>query len=165
MDAAARKKLIERYARGPALLEEALATVPREALQWRPGLGKWSVHEVVLHCGDSEVNSHARIRYVVAEKEPLIVGYDENRWARELDYHALPLEPAVAAMKFARANTVPLLERLTDAQWKRAGRHTEHDKPYTAERWLELYAEHLEIHARQIERTFAAWQAGQVARA
>jgi hypothetical protein len=165
MDVAARRSCIERYARGPALIEAALANVPREAMKWRPAPDKWSVHEVVLHCGDSEVYSHTRIRFVVAEKEPLVLGYDENRWARELDYHALPLEPALAAMKFARANTVPLLERLTDAHWKRAGRHTEHQGPYTAERWLELYAEHLEIHTRQIERTFAAWQVAHGARA
>ena len=52
------------------------------------------------------------------------VGYDENRWVREQDYHAHPLEPALAAMRAARANTVPLLRRLTDEQWKRFGRHT-----------------------------------------
>jgi DinB superfamily len=160
-----RQAWIDRYARGPALIDAALARVPKEVLQWRPAPDKWSVHQVVVHCGDSEVNSHMRIRYVVCEREPLVVGYDENRWVREQDYHAHPLEPALAAMHAARANTVPLLQRLTDEQWKRFGRHTEHAGPYSAERWLELYAEHLEIHARQIERTFAVWQAAHPARA
>jgi hypothetical protein len=158
MTPAERRAWIERYAHGPELLEAALARVPREALQWRPAPGKWSVHEVVVHCSDSEVNSHMRIRYVVCEREPLVVGYDENQWARELDYHAHPLEPALAAVRASRENTVPLLLRMTDEQWKRSGRHTEHKDPYGAERWLQLYGEHLEIHARQIDRTFAAWQ-------
>lgn len=32
-----RDALIDRYARGPALLKAALAKVPKEAMQWRPG--------------------------------------------------------------------------------------------------------------------------------
>ena len=52
-----------------------------------PGAGKWSVHEVVVHCADSETNAALRIRYLIAEKEPLIVGYDQDAWARVFDYH------------------------------------------------------------------------------
>jgi hypothetical protein len=29
---------------------------------------------------------------------------------------------------------------------------------YPAEKWLELYAQHLEDHAQQIENNLAAWQ-------
>jgi hypothetical protein len=38
------------------------------------------------------------------------------------------------------------------------GRHSGSGR-YTAENWLGIYAEHLEIHARQIEANVAAWQA------
>jgi hypothetical protein len=44
MSHAERERLIEQYARGPARVKEALGKVPKEALQWRPGEGKWSVH-------------------------------------------------------------------------------------------------------------------------
>lgn len=152
---------IERYERGPALIEAELALVPKAALQWRPAPGKWSVHEVVAHCGDSEVNAHMRIRYVVCEREPLIVGYDENHWARELDYHAQPLELALAAVRAVRANTVPLLRNMNEQQWQRAGRHTERTGPYSAESWLQIYAGHLEVHARQIARTLGEWRRAQ----
>src|SRR5262249_1244438 len=50
MTPAERRDLIARYVRGPEVLRAALARVPREALQWRPAPGKWSVHEVVCHC-------------------------------------------------------------------------------------------------------------------
>ena len=149
--------LIRRYASGPALLEVALASVPPAARQWRPGPGKWSAHEVIVHCADSESNAHMRLRYLVAEPEPLILGYNQDRWAEQLDYHAHPLEPALATVRAVRANTVPLLERLTPAQWQRVGRHTEHPS-YDVEKWLEIYAEHLEIHASQIGRNVAAWE-------
>jgi hypothetical protein len=152
-----RASLIRRYADGPATLEKALAAVPPAAVQWRPAPGKWSAHEVVVHCADSETNAHMRLRYLLAEPEPLILGYDQDYWARAMDYHAHPLEPALATVRAVRANTVPLLNRLTEAEWRKTGRHTEHGS-YGVEKWLEIYGEHLEVHARQIERNVAAWR-------
>jgi hypothetical protein len=158
-----RDALIEQYAQGPGRIRGALAKVPREALQWRPGPGKWSAHEVVVHCADSETNGALRIRYLVAEKEPLIVGYDQNAWARLFDYHAQPLEQSLAATAAARDRTVPLLRRMSEADWAKLGRHTE-SGPYTAEDWLRIYAAHLEGHARQIERNLEAWKASSSSR-
>jgi hypothetical protein len=150
--------LIRRYAEGPSLLRKALDSVPPEALQWRPQPGKWSVHEIIVHCADSETNAHMRIRYLLAETDPLIVGYDQDNWAKTLNYHALPLEPALATIEAVRANTVPLLRSLPESAWKKTGKHTEH-ATYGVEKWMEVYAEHLEIHVRQIQRNMAAFTA------
>jgi hypothetical protein len=158
-----REALVEQYARGPVRIREALARVPREALQWRPAPGTWSVHEVVVHCADSETNAALRIRYLLAEPEPLIVGYDQDAWARLFDYHAQPLEASLAVAAAARDRTVPLLRAMTDADWSKQGRHTE-SGPYTALDWLRVYAAHLEGHAAQIERNVEAWKASSSSR-
>ena len=157
MTPAERKTAIRRYAAGPSRLRAALRRVPRPALHWRPAPAEWSAHEVVLHCADSESNAHMRLRYVLAEKDPLIVGYDQAEWARALAYARRPLAPALATVVAVRANTVPLLRALPEAAWSRSARHTEMG-PYTVEGWLGLYAEHLEVHARQIEANLAAWR-------
>ena len=112
---AEREALIRRYEEGPGKLAAAWAKVPAEARQWRPAEGKWSAHEVVVHCADSETNAAARIRYLAAEKDPKILGYDQAHWARALDYHSLPVEPALETVKAVRANTVPLLRRLPES--------------------------------------------------
>jgi hypothetical protein len=158
LTAAQRDTLIERYAHGPALLERALAKVPPAAMQWKPAAGRWSAHEIVVHCADAETNAHMRLRYLLAEPEPLIVGYDQDRWALTFDYHRHPLDAALATVAAVRANTVPLLRRLSEADWHKVGRHTE-SGPYGVEDWLTIYAEHLEKHARQIERNLDAWSA------
>src|SRR5688500_8740771 len=150
MTPADREKLIQRYADGPRRLREALGRVPAAAMKWRPAPGEWSAHEVICHCADSETVAYARIRYVVAERDPLLVGYDQEEWARRFDYHSLPLEPALAGVEAVRASTAALLRTLSDEAWARRGRHTEMGE-YPAEKWLELYAEHLEDHAQQIE--------------
>ena len=153
-----RKALIQRYADGPARLKAALATVPAAAVQWRPEPGEWSAHEVVVHCADSETNAAARIRYLTAEVDPVILGYDEAEWARRFDYHDHPLEPALALVEAVRANTLALIRRMPEGGWQRVGRHSESGR-YSAEDWLTIYAEHLEGHARQIEANVAAWRA------
>ena len=158
MTPAEREACIRRYAAGADRLEAVLATVPPEAMRWRPAPGKWSVHEVIVHCADSETNAHMRLRYLLGEAKPLVVGYDQDRWAIDMDYHAHPLEPALAVIRAVRANTVPLLRRLSEAQWARTGQHTEHPS-YGVERWLSIYAEHLEVHERQILRNVEAWKA------
>jgi DinB superfamily len=152
-----RDDLIRRYEEGPSHLKAALSKVPPEAMKWRPGEGKWSVHEVVCHLADSESNAALRIRYLAAEERPLIVGYDQERWASVFDYHSAPLEPALAVVDSVRANTASLLKRLPEAAWSASGEHTERGR-YTAEDWLEMYAEHMEKHSGQIERNVAAWK-------
>jgi hypothetical protein len=158
LEARERDELIARYAAGPERLRAALARVPAEAIQWRPGPGRWTVHEVVCHCADSETNAALRIRYLTVEKEPVILGYDQDAWAAQLDYHAHPLPLALATVEAVRANTVPLLRRLPEGAWARVGRHTE-SGVYGSEDWLRSYAEHLEKHSRQIERNLEAWRA------
>jgi hypothetical protein len=153
-----RQRKIEQYARGPSRLKEALLKVPAEALHWRPAEGKWSVHEVICHCADSETSGAIRIRYLLAESHPTIVGYDQDRWAKELDYQHHPIEAALATVEAVRANTLPILRRLGEREWSREGTHTESGR-YTAESWLDVYSAHLETHARQIERNLAQWQA------
>ena len=156
MTPAQREERIQQYARGPLRLRSALARVPDAAVKWRPGPGRWSAHEIVCHCADSELNAAARLRYLVAEKEPVVLGYDQDEWARVFDYHTHPLEPALLTVDAVRANTVPVLRRLDDSMWGREGRHTEAGR-YTVLDWLRTYSDHVEKHSRQIERNLEAW--------
>ena len=157
--AAERERLIDQYAAGPARLRAAFAAVPDPVRQWRPAPTEWSAHEVVCHCADSESNASLRIRYLVVEPEPLIVGYDEAAWARMLDYHR-PSGRDGAGHRGGgpRQHGAACCGRCPTTPGRRKGRHTESGR-YTAEDWLRIYAEHLEIHARQIEQNLAAWHA------
>lgn len=153
-------QLLQRYQSGVPLLKQALGEVPKDAMQWRPAPNKWSVHEIICHCADSETNASMRIRYLVGEQQPVISGYDQDRWARTFDYHALPLDESLAQIESVRAWTMTLLRRLPESAWTRAGTHTEMPgETYSAKLWLSIYAEHLEVHAAQIRRNTAAWKA------
>ena len=157
MDAATRSSWLERYRTGPSLLRRAWDEAPTEMRLWRPAVGAWSALEVVAHCADSETYAATRIRLLLAEPEPLIVGYDENVWAQRFDYQATDPELALHLVEVVRAHTLATLERVPDSAWGRVGRHS-HSGPYGTDDWLRSYGEHLEVHAAQIRRNLAAWK-------
>jgi hypothetical protein len=153
-----REPLIVEYERGAVLLRTAWESIPEDAEKWRPGPDKWSAHEVVIHCADSETYAAVRIRLLVAEKEPLIVGYDEKIWPQVFNYHAQSTDRALRTVDAVRASTLPVLRALSESDWMKEGRHTQ-SGPYNACDWLRIYAVHLTNHAKQIERNLAAFRA------
>ena len=62
-----------------------------------------------------------------------------------------PVEPSLEAMRWARESTVQLLDRMTEADWRIVGRHTESGS-FGTEDWLRIYAAHAIDHAEQIRR-------------
>jgi hypothetical protein len=154
---AERNAFLDRYATGPGVLRAAWEATPSEARRWRPAAGKWSAHEVVVHCADSETFAASRIRLLLADPEPLIVGYDENAWARRFSYHDSDPDLALDLIARVRDHTHRMLRSLPGDAWGRAGRHT-HSGAYSTDDWLRIYAEHLEVHTAQIRRNMAAWR-------
>jgi hypothetical protein len=146
-----RETLVARYAGGYDEVVRSLAGFPPGALTARPLPGKWSAAEIVHHLGDSEPISAQRLRTLLVQDHPLILGYDQEAYARVLRYAERPIEPALEAFRAARANTVALLRDMTEAEWTRPGWHTEVG-PFTAETWLGYYADHAHRHAGQIQR-------------
>jgi hypothetical protein len=150
MERAQRQSLIARYKAGYDEVARALEGITDEDLDFRPSPGAWSPREVVHHLADSEMTSAIRLRRLIAEDNPTIVGYDQEAFARAL-YYDRPIEDSLTAFRAARATTSAILDRLTDEQFERTGTHTESGE-YGVERWLEIYAAHAHGHAEQIRR-------------
>ena len=55
-------------------------------------LGKWSVRFILHHLADSETVLFDRIRRVLSEPRQVLWVYDQDAWARGLDYAEVPLE-------------------------------------------------------------------------
>ena len=153
MDDRRRKELIAKYKEGYRVVAEALAGIDARALDRHPAPGKWSPRELVHHLADSEMTSAIRLRLLLAEERPQIRGYDQEEFARKL-YYDRPYEKSLEAFRFARETTAEILERMDAAAWAREGTHSEHGH-YSAEKWLEIYAEHAHNHAEQIRRARA----------
>jgi hypothetical protein len=136
---------------------QALMRITPEQLDARPGPGRWTAREIVHHLADSEMTSAIRLRRLLAEDRPAIVGYDQDEYARRL-YYDRPHETSLELFKYVRSSTAELLERMTPAEWLREGTHSEIGR-YTVERWLQIYADHAHKHALQIKAARASEKA------
>jgi len=113
--------------------------------------GGWSARQVLHHLADSEAQSYARLRRLLAEPDPVIQGYDEAAWARTpaLGYEELPVEHAVAVFAAVRQASYDLLARLTPEDLGRVGRHSE-SGAYGVVDWIEIYTRHPREHLAQL---------------
>jgi hypothetical protein len=144
-----RTALIDRYRTGTADVKAALAGITNDELDRQPGdPDSWTARQVAHHLADSEAMAYIRLRRLLAEDEPLIAAYDEPEWARRLHYDR-PIASSLAVLVAVRSASLELLEQLGEADWSRAGTHSE-SGPYGVEGWLRIYAEHAHDHADQI---------------
>ena len=152
--------LIEHYAAGGEKLSLAIRGLTREDLLCAPdpaaNVGRWSIQQVVVHCMDSELVSIDRLKRMIAEENPTLIGYDENRFVQHLFYDEQSAEEAVQIVALARANFARVLRKLPSAAFERAGNHNERGR-ITVGSYLKAVVDHLEHHVSFIHRKRAHW--------
>ena len=146
---AAEHPLLHRLARGSAIVDEALAGLPDAPLAARPPDGGWSIGEVLIHLGDSELMGAERFRRIVADDEAIVGWYDEARWAERLRYRDQDPRDGLLLFRTMRAANLRLLRLLAPDAWSRTGRHSTRG-PLTLAEMVETYIDHAEDHAAQI---------------
>jgi hypothetical protein len=155
-----RQKLIAQYKEGYNEVSRSLEGFPDDSLTAHPIEGKWSAAEIVHHLADSESTSGLRLRRLLVEDHPLIVGYDQDAYADRLNYNNREMAPALEAFRSARATAAQLFEFMTEEDWQREGTHSESGS-YSVEDWLRIYAAHAHNHAAQIRRLRVALTNGE----
>jgi hypothetical protein len=117
--------VIDRYAAGGALLVYATSGLTPEYETARVGPGTWSIAELVAHLLDSDLVIGDRMKRVIAEDEPVLQAFDENRWLARLDSQAMPVEEAVNLLAAQRHWMTRVLRKCSDADFNRVGMHSE----------------------------------------
>ncbi len=153
-----RKQKIAQYGEGPALLAQTVKKFPREMWQWKPSPDRWSIHEILVHLADSETNAYLRARRFLADPGEMVMAYDQDLWAKKLNYHAQSTDDALALIALVRKMTYAIIQDLPESAWSAVCKHPEHDH-YTFERWLQIYSGHIPGHINQMQKNFEAWSA------
>ncbi len=111
----------------------------------------WTPRQVIHHVADSEAQSYARLRRLIAEPGTTIQGYDEGMWAenKTLGYKETPVESSLAVFAAVRESSYQLILRLSEEQLANSGTHSESGQ-YSVKTWLETYINHPKDHAGQI---------------
>jgi uncharacterized damage-inducible protein DinB len=150
MASTARSALIDDFLAGLSLVRRAVGDLSVEQLHARPIAGKWSPLEVVCHLVDSDQAWCHRMKRVIAEEKPLLIGYDESRFAEALGYHERDLEDELALLNAMRTQMARVLRALPEQALGRAGIHSERGL-VTLEEMVRIEAEHVRHHVGQID--------------
>jgi hypothetical protein len=144
------KKPLAILRKTPRTLARAVAAATRRKLTARPAPGKWSAGEILAHLSELEILWGCRLRLILGQPGVPIVGMDQDTWAKNSAYRRI--DPRRAFERFAalRGANVELLERLTPAQRRRWGAHSQFGR-LTIDRLTQLLAGHDVNHVRQIE--------------
>lgn len=158
MNTEERNQKIELYSKGYDMLLETLKDIPKEIWKFKPEPKEWSIHEVIVHLADSESNAALRARKLIVEPDGTLMGYDQDKWAIELDYHNQSTEDALAIVRLVRKTTYELLKRQPEEVFEHSVKHPEYKEPYTFEQWLDIYSAHIPGHIEQIENNYKIWR-------
>jgi len=153
-----RAELLASFATGPGRLNAAVAKVLPGAMTFKPSLSAWSVREIIHHMPDSEANSFVRCRKIIAESGVTVAVYDQDRWAIGLKYQSRDIKDALELFGLLRSYTVGLLRTVDEEVWQNNFVMHPDDGRLTLERWLLIYADHVDKHIGQIQRNVEAWE-------
>lgn len=141
--------LIDSYLEGVRTLRQAVAGMSREQLRARPVPGKWSTLEVICHLSDFEPIFADRMKRVIAEEKPTILGADENKFAAALAYQDRDLDEELTIVDRTRQQMARILRTQKPEVLARVGIHNERG-PRSLEQLLTGATNHIQHHVKFI---------------
>lgn len=114
-----------------------------------PAPGKWSAGEIVAHLADCELVFGFRLRQTLAEDEPTIQPFDQDKWAKA--YSGIEPGEALAAFTALRKWNLLLLDAALPAAATRTVTHPERGT-MTFQTIVETMAGHDLNHLGQLRR-------------
>ena len=108
--------------RGTVLAE--VRALPQDALEWHPAPGEWCVKECLGHLTEADRRGfNGRIRRILAESEPFLASWDQAQVERERQDCRRSAADLLAEFDLLRADSVALLNGLSDVDLQRGGTH------------------------------------------
>ncbi|MGH7624743.1 MAG: YfiT family bacillithiol transferase [Gemmatimonadaceae bacterium] len=134
----------------PAAMRAALSGLSPAQLDTPYRDGGWTLRQVVHHVPDSHMNAYMRFKLALTEDVPVIKPYDQAGWAELPDSAATPIEISLTLLEALHARWVRLMRAMSPMDFARSFRHPEHDRIFTLESTLGLYAWHGRHHVAHI---------------
>ena len=111
--------------------------------------GSWTVHQLVHHIADSQLNMFQRLKLALTDENPTVPAFDQDKWAIQPDTK-LPIESSIKMLEGINERIVSLGSSLTEEQLDRAFTHQENGKITVATKVAKL-AWHEEHHLAHIK--------------
>lgn len=115
------------------------------------GTDKWTVRFILHHLADAETVLYERIRRVISEPKQLLWAFDQDAWAKKLDYSSVPLELSKQIYAAVRDGIIYNARQHYESSGHREFVHNE-TGIRTLKQEFDKVAAHNEYHLEQIEK-------------
>jgi len=143
------QKLVAQYEAGGQTLQRSVAGLSKQDLLWMPpadsGAGLWSIQQVIIHLMDADVMWAARMKLIIAEEHPTLLGFDEKKFAQSLFYQEQDAQAAMKLFDLNRQQFSRVLRKLPESAASRTGQHSERGS-ITLGQSLKFMVEHVDHH-------------------
>jgi hypothetical protein len=124
-------------------------------LRTRPFEGKWTPNEIIGHLTDSEWVYGYRLRLILCEDNPTILGTNQDSWVAALQHNEREPSELLEIFRALRRLNLAVWRRTSPASLERTGQHNERG-PESLGVMLRLLAGHDLSHLDQITRYIQA---------
>jgi DinB superfamily len=142
---------LEVMAQTTAALADVVRVNSATVLRTRPFEGKWTPNEVIGHLVDGEWVYGYRLRLILCEDDPAIVGTRQDAWVAGQRHNERQPAELVDIFRMLRQFNLASWQRLSPADLRRTGRHNERGSESLAV-MLRMMAGHDLSHLDQIGR-------------
>jgi len=128
---------------------------PAKVLRTRPFVGKWTPNEIIGHLSDAEWVYGFRVRLILCEVSPTILGMDQELWVTGQKHNSREPTELVAMFRNSRMANLALWKQMTSKDLARTGMHNERGAESLGV-MLRMNSGHDLSHIDQINRYLAA---------
>jgi hypothetical protein len=146
---------LEVLAQTATTLADIVGKHPALLLRTRPCEGKWTPNEVIGHLTDSEWVYGYRLRLILCEDDPTILGTNQDLWVEGLRHNESEPSELVEVFRVLRQFNLTLWRRTSSADLERTSQHNERGRESLGV-MLRLLAGHDLSHLDQIRRYIQA---------
>jgi hypothetical protein len=136
-------------------LGDILARHPAEVLRGRIIQGEWTPNEIIGHLTDIEWVYGYRLRLILCEDEPPILGFRQDAWVASLHHNDREPSELVETFRTLRVLNLSVWRRMSREDSQRGGQHNERGAESLAV-MVRLLAGHDLSHLHQISRCIQA---------
>lgn len=146
-DKSMHRELIEQYAAGADVPARAIKGLSHAELNSFPVPGTWSIQQLILHLMDSHLIAADRMKRIIAEGSPTLIGYNETLFIKHLVPEKLDAAMACEVFRMNQLLMSEILRHVPESAYARTGMHSERGR-LTLAQMLKGYVEHLDHHMK-----------------
>jgi len=146
---------LEVLAQTASVLSDIVRQHPATVLQTRPFEGKWTPNEIIGHLADSEWVYGYRLRLILCEDNPTILGTKQDLWVSGQRHNEREPSELVEMFRSLRQFNLAMWKQMSPTDLKRTSQHNERGAESLGA-VLRLLAGHDVSHLDQITRYIQA---------